>query len=105
MIGPQGAAAEQRDPREATGEKPEVIRIRLLGGFQMSVGLRTIERNQWRLRKAAGPIRVLALAPGHRLHRERVMDLLWPELSGRQQPAPNAPLRPPGPRAGPHHCS
>ena len=46
----------------------------------MSVGLRTIEESEWRRRKAAGLIKVLALAPRRRLHREQVMDLLWPEL-------------------------
>jgi DNA-binding SARP family transcriptional activator len=35
----------------------------------------------WRLRKAKGLVKLLALAPGHRLHREQVMDALWPELS------------------------
>jgi DNA-binding SARP family transcriptional activator len=56
------------------------VRIRLLGGFSVSVGLRSIEEGQWRLKKAASLIKLLALEPGHRLHRERVMDLLWPEL-------------------------
>jgi predicted ATPase/DNA-binding SARP family transcriptional activator/DNA-binding CsgD family transcriptional regulator len=37
----------------------------------------------WRLRKAAALVKVLALAPGHRLHREQVMDILWPD-SGRR---------------------
>jgi DNA-binding SARP family transcriptional activator len=32
------------------------------------------------LKRAASLIKLLALAPYHRLHRERAMDLLWPEL-------------------------
>src|SRR5215218_1281581 len=58
----------------------ETVRVRLLGGFQVSVGERIIEGNEWRLRKAASLLKLLALAPNHRLHRERAMDLLWPEL-------------------------
>ena len=37
----------------------------------------------WRLRKAKSLTKVLALAPGHALHREQIMDLLWPELGKR----------------------
>jgi predicted ATPase/DNA-binding SARP family transcriptional activator/DNA-binding CsgD family transcriptional regulator len=47
------------------------------------VGSTTIEEGQWRLRKAASLVKLLALAPGHRLHREQAMDILWPD-SGRR---------------------
>jgi predicted ATPase/DNA-binding SARP family transcriptional activator/DNA-binding CsgD family transcriptional regulator len=66
-----------------TGMKPEAVRIWLLGGFRVSVGTRTIEGDEWRLRKAAALVKVLCMAPGHRLHREQVMDLLWPEANRR----------------------
>src|SRR5215207_5737669 len=58
----------------------EALRVWLLGGFRVSVGIRTIEENEWRLRKAANLVKLLALAAGNRLHREQVMDTLWPEL-------------------------
>lgn len=58
----------------------EIMRVWLLGGFRVSVGSRVIEGAGWRSRKAAGVIKLLALAPEHRMHRERVMDLLWPDL-------------------------
>ena len=63
-----------------TGDKPKAVRVWLLGGFSVSVGSRIIEDNKWRLRKAATLVKLLALAPGHRLHREQAMDLLWPDL-------------------------
>jgi DNA-binding SARP family transcriptional activator len=63
-----------------SGEKPEVVRVWLLGGFRVSVGSRTIQQSEWRLRKATTLVKLLALAPGHRLHREQAMDLLRPEL-------------------------
>ena len=53
----------------------------LLGGFRVSVRTRTIHQNEWRLTKAANILKLLALAPGHRLHREGVMDLLWHDSS------------------------
>jgi predicted ATPase/DNA-binding SARP family transcriptional activator/DNA-binding CsgD family transcriptional regulator len=56
------------------------VRVWLLGGFRVSVGSRIIEDNEWRLRKAASLVKLLALAPGHRLHRELVMDTFWPDL-------------------------
>jgi predicted ATPase/DNA-binding SARP family transcriptional activator/DNA-binding CsgD family transcriptional regulator len=61
----------------------EAIRVKLLGGFSVSVGSRTVPHSEWRLRKAAALVKLLAMAPGHRLHREQLMDLLWPE-SGRK---------------------
>jgi hypothetical protein len=66
-----------------SGNRSEPVRIWLLGGFRVSVGSRTIHHDEWRLRKAASLLKLLALAPSHRLHREQVMDLLWPD-SGRR---------------------
>jgi predicted ATPase/DNA-binding SARP family transcriptional activator/DNA-binding CsgD family transcriptional regulator len=59
-------------------ERPEAVRVRLLGGFRVSVGSRIVKGDAWRLRKAAGLVKLLALAPQHRLLRERAMELLWP---------------------------
>ncbi len=58
----------------------EAVRVRLLGGFRVSVGERVVGEDEWRLRKAGSLLKLLALAPGHRLPRERAMDLLWPGL-------------------------
>ena len=66
----------------------ETVRVRLLGGFRVSVGSRTIEKGAWRRRKAAALVKVLALAPSHRVHREQVMELLWPD-SGRRAASNN----------------
>jgi predicted ATPase/DNA-binding CsgD family transcriptional regulator len=73
-------AGDRQKTLGITAEEPVTVRIGLLGGFRVSVGARTIEKDAWRLRKAASLVKLLALAPGHRLHRERVMDTLWPEL-------------------------
>src|SRR4051794_22699391 len=70
------------------GEKPDVVRVWLLGGFRVSVGTRTIHQSEWRLKKAAALVKLLALAPGHRMHREQAMDILWPD-SGRKAASNN----------------
>src|SRR5215216_5853004 len=71
---------KMRGDTEGTSERLEAIRIRLLGGFEVTVGARTIEEGAWRLRKAANLVKLLALAAGNRLHREQVMYTLWPHL-------------------------
>ena len=68
------------NPSRERGRKPEALRIRLLGGFEVMVGARIIEEGAWRLRKAANLIKLLALASGNRLHREQLMYTLWPNL-------------------------
>jgi len=57
------------------------VNIRLLGGFEVRVNDAVIAADRWRRRAAASLVKVLALAPGHRLHREQVIDLLWPDES------------------------
>ncbi|AYN43086.1 hypothetical protein D9753_34115 [Streptomyces dangxiongensis] len=59
------------------------VHIRLLGGFDVTVGDRPVAAGAWRLRKARSLLKVLCLAPGHRMHRERLYDLLWPDLERR----------------------
>jgi DNA-binding SARP family transcriptional activator len=57
------------------------VEITVLGGFRVAVdGVPTATRG-WARRSAAALVKILALAPGHRLHREQVMDLLWPDES------------------------
>ncbi|UXY25577.1 tetratricopeptide repeat protein [Streptomyces sp. HUAS TT20] len=58
------------------------VRIRLLGGFAVAVGGRPVAAGAWRLRKARSLLKLLCLSPGHRMHRERLYDLLWPDLDG-----------------------
>src|SRR5215216_6749559 len=51
------------------GNNAEVVRVWLLGGFRVSVGSRTIGEDRWQRRKAAAIVKLLALAPSHRMHR------------------------------------
>jgi DNA-binding SARP family transcriptional activator len=72
-----------RSTEAQTGGKGNAVRAWLLGGFRVSVGSRTITQDAWHLRKAGALVKLLALAPGHRMHREQAMNLLWPD-SGRK---------------------
>src|SRR2546421_5002741 len=56
-------------------------RIQLLGEFAVRLRDRTVIDRSWHRRKAQGLIKLLALQKGGRLHREQVVDLLWPRLA------------------------
>lgn len=56
------------------------VRIELLGRFRVTVGGSAVADRVWRRRKPAALVKLLALAPAHRLHREQLMEALWPEL-------------------------
>jgi DNA-binding SARP family transcriptional activator len=56
------------------------LEIYLLGGFRVRLAKRDIHDRDWRLRKAQNLVKLLALAPAHRLQREQVTELLWPDL-------------------------
>ncbi len=53
--------------------------IQLLGGFSVSGAGRAIPAAAWKSRRASGLVKVLALAPDHRLHRDQLIDALWPD--------------------------
>ena len=56
------------------------VTLRLLGGFTAFVGGEAVPDRAFRLKKARELVKLLALAPGHRLHREQAMDTLWRDL-------------------------
>jgi DNA-binding SARP family transcriptional activator len=59
---------------------PRTCAVRLLGGFQVEVDGRPVSPEAWRRRRGADLVKLLALAPLHRLHREQLMERLWPGL-------------------------
>jgi DNA-binding SARP family transcriptional activator len=56
------------------------LHLWLLGGFRAEVGGQAVPEQRWHRRKACSLVKLLALAPRHRLHREQLMDILWPGL-------------------------
>lgn len=69
---------------ELSSLSPTQLHFTLLGGFQLTYGEYTLSSDQIPLRKARDLLKLLALVPNHRLHREEVLDLLWPEQSPHQ---------------------
>jgi predicted ATPase/DNA-binding SARP family transcriptional activator/Flp pilus assembly protein TadD len=59
---------------------PRTLEVHLLGGFRVSVGGQPVPATAWRRKRAAAVVKLLALEPTHRLHREQITDALWPEL-------------------------
>ena len=57
------------------------VHVTLLGGFEVVVAGTPVPSAQWRRRHAAALVKILALVPGRRLHREQLIDTLWPELT------------------------
>jgi len=57
------------------------VEIDLLGGFAVRVDGRAVPSGEWRRRHAAALVKLLALAPRRTLHREQVIDALWPDSS------------------------
>ena len=55
--------------------------LAVLGRFELRSGDETLIDRQWPRRKASALLKILALEPSHALHRDRVLDALWPELS------------------------
>jgi len=56
----------------------DAVRVQLLGGFAASSGSSTVPATAWRLRKAKTLVKLLALEKSHRVHRDRIVDALWP---------------------------
>jgi DNA-binding SARP family transcriptional activator len=57
------------------------VRIALLGTFEVETGRSTVRADDWPRRHASALVKLLALQPGRRLHREQVIDALWPDLT------------------------
>jgi DNA-binding SARP family transcriptional activator len=56
------------------------LRVRLLGGFRVERDAVPISDFRWQRRTAKQLVKLLALGPRHALHREQVIDTLWPNL-------------------------
>ena len=64
------------------------LEVRLLGAFEVLVDSQPVPADAWAQRRAADLVKLLALAPGHRMQRDEVLETLWPQL-GADAAAPN----------------
>src|ERR1700759_3356607 len=71
------SALRAPSPAARAGRNPPGVTVALLGGFRAAVDGEPGPEPAWRLKKARELVKLLALAPGHRLHREQAMDVLW----------------------------
>ncbi len=58
----------------------ELVEVQLLGRFGVTVDGRAVADDAW-ARRGADLVKLLALTPGHALHRERAVEAIWPELT------------------------
>lgn len=81
-------AAARIDPPAVPAPVPSVaqelalpaLRVRTLGGFAVWRGDQLLSPEIWtRRKKAAILFKCLLTAPGYRIHRDQLIDLLWPE--------------------------
>jgi DNA-binding SARP family transcriptional activator len=81
MLARMSARATGQDTAIEETSKDRGMQVQLLGGFAVLVDGRAVPESAWRLRRAKDVVKLLALAQSHRLHREQVMEALWPERS------------------------
>lgn len=90
-IGDEGAPAHPHrtvapgrptEDASAQGACAPPLRVRTLGAFEVWRGDGVISADAWKHRKALALFTYLIGAPGHRAHRERLVDVLWPEAGG-----------------------
>ncbi len=75
------------EPRD--GQKTSMkLDLKLLGTFSVAVDGVVIPPEAWRRERGAALVKLLAVSPGRRVHREQVMDTFWPDL-GREAAGAN----------------
>ncbi|MER7176668.1 hypothetical protein, partial [Streptomyces mesophilus] len=69
------------DARQTTGssDNAPVLRLHLMGGFRAIREEGPAAPERWPRPSAQALVKLLAVTPGHRLHREQAMALCWPE--------------------------
>ena len=69
-------------PRGGADPAAQRLACHLLGVFRVVADGVPVPDAAWRRNRAKALVKLLALARGHRLHREQLCDALWPELDG-----------------------
>jgi predicted ATPase/DNA-binding SARP family transcriptional activator len=59
----------------------KILDIHLIGEFELRWGEHTVRATELPQRKGRDLLKLLALEPSHRMHREQVMEVLWPEVT------------------------
>jgi DNA-binding SARP family transcriptional activator len=56
------------------------LQVRMLGRFEVLVDSQPVPADAWPQRRAMDLVKLLALAPGHRMPRDEALEMLWPNL-------------------------
>ncbi|MFE0104948.1 BTAD domain-containing putative transcriptional regulator [Streptomyces sp. NPDC059009] len=73
------AAKPTVDSEEPRPVAPPLLRVHLLGGFRALRDGGADTATRWSRPGARTLVKLLALAPGHQLHREQIMAVCWPD--------------------------
>ncbi|MGW1003111.1 ATP-binding protein [Streptomyces sp. NPDC002520] len=76
--GPQPAARHE-DRAAAAADGPPLLRLHLLGGFRVTRDGGAPPAERWTRPSAQALVKLLAVSPGHSMHREQAMAACWPE--------------------------
>ncbi|WP_405939672.1 AAA family ATPase [Streptomyces sp. NBC_00726] len=69
----------QRHTAHSTDQDPPLVHIHLFGGFRVTRDGGPALAERWPRQTAQSLVKLLAVVPGHRLHREQVIDVCWPD--------------------------
>jgi DNA-binding SARP family transcriptional activator len=75
--------AQNGTAHERTAAPTPLLRISLFGGFRAERSGVVLPDPAWRRRSAKGLTKLLATSPRHALHREQVLEILWPDTGTR----------------------
>ncbi|MEU2022186.1 AAA family ATPase [Streptomyces sp. NPDC016469] len=69
----------ERYTAPSTDPAPPLVHIHLFGGFRVTRDGGPALADRWPRQTAQALVKLLAVVPGHRLHREQVIDVCWPD--------------------------
>ncbi|MFI8372119.1 ATP-binding protein [Streptomyces sp. NPDC085466] len=64
---------------DSTGGTTPLLRLHLMGGFKVTRDAGPAAEERWQRPNARTLVKLLAVTPGHRLHREQAMEICWPD--------------------------
>ncbi|MFD7878769.1 ATP-binding protein [Streptomyces sp. NPDC059766] len=79
MLGYSGALMNARHTTNGTDGTAPLLRLHLFGGFRATRDSGPALAERWPRPGARALVKLLAVVPGHSLHREQAMDICWPD--------------------------
>ena len=79
-VGVSRVRVENRPPANTASVMNPLLDVRLLGGFRVARADARQAAFDWPRRSAKTLTKLLAAHPGHAMHREQIISILWPEV-------------------------